>query len=619
MARIIPEASQAFRSRIRPQQRFRRPKPPKRSGLQDAADIMRIIRAGTGTARDVFSLGKAVYEAFEDTEAEKVAAVQKEALEGNEARRQQQLAFAGREIAGTTDALAIREDVAQKIARAQGEAAGELEAGFPVGSAAPPPPAGAVPSGRGTTAAMDAKAASLQAAESVPMLDVLTLKDVMPRMTPTAQARMRKTIRQAVDDGRVRVPANAAEAEAAREEHGPVVRRATEEAILRGHDRAAGTPVLEQLDQLIGEETYIIGDLELLASRATSIEEVRKISEAADNAIDLVPSGRFPGATDRQGRDLMAIIEGRRRVLGAAPKSFGGKELSLKEQFALSIQAENLKKKQFDREKREKRGKGKGGTRKPKDLYRRILGRFGIFVRKGEGGLNSRWKTFREEANRGGYAEMAGGNARQVILDEFQFDIASGKKVTPAQPKTPKPAERSKQHKRDVDALLKKRSTKLSAASAAVNQLSALNVTRTLMVRLPSKGAEMTSSEAVALARKLIDANTTQYGEDPAVDKAALKSAIRALLKAIAAREQVDTDLSAAVVSFVGQPSAVPPSAPATTEEVPGFLEKLFEGLPNPADSVRGPEGGAPILPFGGASGVPSKARKKKPAAVDLF
>ena len=85
MARILP--AQAF-GLTRPQQQlFRRPRPPEaaapqeRTGLQDAADVMRLIYAGTGAAGNLFKLGSNIAEAFGDTPEERIAELQRQAIE----------------------------------------------------------------------------------------------------------------------------------------------------------------------------------------------------------------------------------------------------------------------------------------------------------------------------------------------------------------------------------------------------------------------------------------------------------------------------------------------------------------------------------------------------------
>ena len=81
MARIIPDISGAFGMQRPHLQKFRRPKAPKRSGAQEAADIMSLIQSGVGTAAGLYGLGRGIYEDFRETDEEAVARLQREAIE----------------------------------------------------------------------------------------------------------------------------------------------------------------------------------------------------------------------------------------------------------------------------------------------------------------------------------------------------------------------------------------------------------------------------------------------------------------------------------------------------------------------------------------------------------
>jgi len=80
MARIIPDISGAFGMQRPHLQKFRRPKAPKRSGAQEAADIMSLIQSGVGTAAGLYGLGRGIYEDFRETDDEAVARLQREAI-----------------------------------------------------------------------------------------------------------------------------------------------------------------------------------------------------------------------------------------------------------------------------------------------------------------------------------------------------------------------------------------------------------------------------------------------------------------------------------------------------------------------------------------------------------
>jgi len=81
MARIIPDISGAFGMPRPHLQKFRRPRAPKRSGAQDAAEWMRLIQSGVGTAAGLYGLGRGIYEDFRETDEEAVARLQREAIE----------------------------------------------------------------------------------------------------------------------------------------------------------------------------------------------------------------------------------------------------------------------------------------------------------------------------------------------------------------------------------------------------------------------------------------------------------------------------------------------------------------------------------------------------------
>jgi hypothetical protein len=81
MARIIPDISGAFGMQRPHLQKFRRPQAPKRSGAQEAADIMSLIQSGVGTAAGLYGLGRGIYEDFRETDDEAVARLQREAIE----------------------------------------------------------------------------------------------------------------------------------------------------------------------------------------------------------------------------------------------------------------------------------------------------------------------------------------------------------------------------------------------------------------------------------------------------------------------------------------------------------------------------------------------------------
>lgn len=81
MARIIPDISGAFGMPRPHLQKFRRPQAPKRSGAQEAADIMSLIQSGVGTAAGLYGLGRGIYEDFRETDDEAVARLQREAIE----------------------------------------------------------------------------------------------------------------------------------------------------------------------------------------------------------------------------------------------------------------------------------------------------------------------------------------------------------------------------------------------------------------------------------------------------------------------------------------------------------------------------------------------------------
>jgi hypothetical protein len=80
MARIIPDISGAFGMQRPHLQKFRRPQAPKRSGAQEAADIMSLIQSGVGTAAGLYGLGRGIYEDFRETDEEAVARLQREAI-----------------------------------------------------------------------------------------------------------------------------------------------------------------------------------------------------------------------------------------------------------------------------------------------------------------------------------------------------------------------------------------------------------------------------------------------------------------------------------------------------------------------------------------------------------
>lgn len=200
MARIIPEAAQAFRSRIPAQQQFRRPRPPKRTGLQDAADIMRIIQAGVGTAGDVFNLGQSVVEAFKDTEAEKIAELQREAIEG-----QSRAIEVGRPAHRVDPRSLVAQQRLADTQRVLAEKAGPTPFGFDVGSLA-----------MGTT----------PVGERVPMSDLVEGPGAGPDAPLTEQA-----VRSAV-----------AEARALPERFGLVGEPLVEQAMQRAVQPPADTP-----------------------------------------------------------------------------------------------------------------------------------------------------------------------------------------------------------------------------------------------------------------------------------------------------------------------------------------------------------------------------------------
>ena len=80
MARIIPDISGAFGMQRPHLQKFRRPQAPKRSGAQEAADIMSLIQSGVGTAAGLYGLGRGIYEDFREKDEEAVARLQREAI-----------------------------------------------------------------------------------------------------------------------------------------------------------------------------------------------------------------------------------------------------------------------------------------------------------------------------------------------------------------------------------------------------------------------------------------------------------------------------------------------------------------------------------------------------------
>ena len=454
MARIIPDVSGAF-GMVRPQrQKFLRAKAPKRSGTQEAADIMRLIQSGVGTAAGLYGLGRGIYEDFKETDEEALARVQKESLESNLARRKAQLDFAGRELKGVPEAISTRQRVADRFLGARQDLMEEATSPPPMtqpGAGLTPgqiahkdTPIQVPPQQIQQSLAMD-KAAAVAAADDVPVLDVMTLRDVVSRLSPAAAARMRRRIKGAIQSGDVRMPSSQEEAIKVYEGVGPDVRMAVERAITGVRARDEVMPPLEQLDELIAEREYTTDDLVLLAQNASSPEEVRRISEAADDAIDVVPSTHLPGALDAQGRDLAAIIAARRKVLEASPRSFGAGQMSLKERLDIALKNERLLAAQDKRTKKSKRGKGRRSPA-PLSVWRDT---FKLFNYKPEGRRSGKLtgadrKDFVQQVREGAFGDPA--SVMERIKSETGLDV-SGLYIEKPKPDKPKESEAQKRFK----------------------------------------------------------------------------------------------------------------------------------------------------------------------------
>ena len=429
-------------------------------------------------------------------------------------------------------------------------------------------------------------------ADPLPVIDVVTMQKISPRLPPSTRARLRAMTKAAIEEGRATLPNREqltrlqAESDSTPQKQEVLLR-----AISEIESRETARPIAEQLDELMAYEQFTTDDLVMLARQARTPEEAMQVARAADMALDVVPSSSLPGAMTDRGQDLAATIEARRKVLNAYKQR---KPMSLKDMAKIRLDLAKANKAQAEADKLGRRGTNSPPTDDNK--WRQAMRLAGVPRSRRRKLVEADKKGFIDRIRAGTFSEL--GSAEDAFakieaetgLNLRKYNLPEPDKVDPVKPEA-SPAmkgsvKRAAQHEKD----LRKAST---SARSAVRKLEALGVGTKVFPGVKNIPDISTSrpEDIVAFATSLLSENVAPAGESPPINPAMLGKIVNELISAVTTAEVARIELkrstseaAAASNPFSSAPGrvALPPVSTPHNPTLLKQLEEVFEQVPSP-------------------------------------
>ena len=588
MARILPDVARGFGPIVPQRQRFMI---KKQSDEDKALKIMQAISGGVGTAAQLYKVGTDIYDRAKETPEEALARVQKSAYEQNLATRQSELDRARRESTAIPAAVKARIEAQRRMQEGRQEFEREVDT--------------SLPSEFDTQVPTDTLGVRFQGQRrepittDVPVIDVVTMRQVSPRLPPSTRALMRSMTKSALQEGRARLP-NPQELQRMeiQSSSSPEKQRVLLQAISRIQSQESARPVLEQLDQLMAYEQFTTDDLVMLARQARTPEEAMQIARAADMALDIVPSSALPGARTGRGQDLAATIEARRKVLNAYKQR---KPMTMTDMAKVRLDLAKANKAQAEADKINRRGKVTRRSQVPDNKWRQAMKFAGVSMPRKRKLTEADKKGFVNRVRSGAFSELGSPEeAFAKIEAETGLNLRNSFLPEPEGPVKPEASPAVKgaiKRASQYEKTLQKAETN---ARAAILKLKGLGVEKLKGIKNVPDITATTPESVASFAESVTRDNERGVGQEPVINPTSLNRVLSDLISAVTTAqnarfmlEQAKADAAASANPFASAPErpSLPTVGIAPRKKTAGeMIREVFKELPTAGVGSPAPE-----------------------------